>query len=215
MKESLSSAKQSVSELLTSQLLRIFELVHCYPSLSDCLLQPNMSKINQSRNDGEGRLNENKSYGHNPFIFIPADVDRNPFRLVWNDILSVFQNYKLLPLIFTLPKKWISGPLDELYPNWANLRDVFLQIVLLFFQLTLLLTLPIVMFFSLFLPGAVPVFYHSVFWAITHFVTRLLNGGSRAECLVGVPDGVEPVNGEDELWFYINGIATGCVYMVN
>jgi len=38
---------------------------------------------------------------------------------------------------------------------------------------------------------------------------RLLNGGPRTECLVGLPDGQPPVNDESELWFFINGIATG------
>jgi hypothetical protein len=108
-------------------------------------------------------------------------------------------------------QQWISGPLDELYPNWANSKDIFLYVVLTFSQLALLLTLPIGTFFCLFLPGVVPIIYFAVFSTATLFVMRLLNGGPRAECLVGVPEDVEPVNGEDELWFYINGIATGYV----
>ncbi|KUJ07309.1 uncharacterized protein LY89DRAFT_702433 [Mollisia scopiformis] len=38
---------------------------------------------------------------------------------------------------------------------------------------------------------------------------RLLNGAPTTEALVGLPDGTDPVNDEHELWFFINGVATG------
>lgn len=160
---------------------------------------------------GTGRWNKNEPFGNNPFISIPADVDRNPLRLVWIDILSIFNLSKLLPLIITPLRPCISGPLDELSPTWSNLTDIFLQGVLVISQLLLFVTLPIVAILYWFLPGVVHLLYFTAFLAVTLVVMRLLNGGPRAECQVGLPDGLEPVNDEHELWFFINGIATGYV----
>jgi hypothetical protein len=160
---------------------------------------------------GTGRLNKNEPFGNNPFISIPADIDRAPPRLVWIDILSVFSLSELLPLIVHPLRPFISGPLDELSPTWPNLRDIFLQIVLILSQIMLFISLPIVAVLYWFLPGVVHVIYLSAFVAVTAVTKRLLNGGPRAECLVGLPDGSEPVNDEHELWFFINGIATGYV----
>ena len=58
-------------------------------------------------------------------------------------------------------------------------------------------------------PGIVPLVFCISFSVCTVFIMRLLNGGPRTECLVGVPDGQPPVNDESELWFFINGVATG------
>jgi hypothetical protein len=160
---------------------------------------------------GSGRFNKNEPFGNNPFISIPADVDRAPFRLVWIDFLSVFSLSKLLPLILTPLQPCISGPLDELYPTWSNLTDIFLQVVLIITQVLLFVTLPILFVLHLFLPGVVHLLFFTAFAAATLVVMRLLNGGPSAECLVGLPDGLEPVNDEHELWFFINGIATGYV----
>jgi hypothetical protein len=160
---------------------------------------------------GTGRFNKNEPFGNNPFISIPSDVDRAPLRLVWIDILSCFSLSELLPLIVLPLRPFISGPLDELSPTWPNLRDIFLQIVLIISQIMLFITLPIVALLYWFLPGVVHVVYLSTFVAVTLVTKRLLNGGPRAECLVGLPDDSEPVNDEHELWFFINGIATGYV----
>jgi hypothetical protein len=160
---------------------------------------------------GTGHYNKNEPFGNNPFISIPSDIDRAPPRLVWIDILSVFRLSDLLPLIVHPLRPFISGPLDELSPTWPNLRDIFLQIVLILTQIMLFITLPFVAVLYWFFPGAVHVIYLSVFMAVTVVTMRLLNGGPRAECLVGLPDGSEPVNDEHELWFFINGVATGYV----
>jgi hypothetical protein len=164
-----------------------------------------------ARKSGSGRFNKNEPFGNNPFISIPADVDRAPFRLVWIDILSVFSLSKLLLLIINPLWPCISGPLDELSPTWSNLKDVFLQGVLIISQVLLFVTLPIVAVLYWFLPGVIHLLYLTAFAVVTLIVTRLLNGGPRAESLVGLPDSLKPVNDEHELWFFINGIATGYV----
>jgi hypothetical protein len=160
---------------------------------------------------GSGIFNANKPFGNNPYIQIPSDVDRNPFRLVWIDILSVFQYSRLLPLIVIPLRPCISGKLDELSATWRNTRDIFLQAVLIISQLLLLITSPIMAVLYWFVPGIVHVVFCVLFTVSTLLVTRLLNGGPRTECLVGLPDGEPPVNDESELWFFINGIATGYV----
>ena len=167
--------------------------------------------MNGFKETGTGRLNKNEPFGNNPFISIPADIDRAPQRLVWIDILSVFNLSELLPLIVHPLRPFISGPLDELFPTWPNLRDIILQILLILSQIMLFITLPIVAVLYWFLPGVVHLLYLMAFAVVTLVVMRLLNGGPRAECLVGLPDGPKPVNNEHELWFFINGIATGYV----
>jgi hypothetical protein len=62
-----------------------------------------------------------------------------------------------------------------------------------------------------FVPGVVHIVFCVLFAVSTLFIMRLLNGGPRTECLVGLPQGKAPVNDESELWFFINGIATGLI----
>jgi hypothetical protein len=121
----------------------------------------------------------------------------------------VFKLIRLLPLIVIPLRPCISGRLDELYPIWPNIRDVLLHAILITSQLILIFGLPVVTLLYWYLPGIVHIVFCVLFAAHTLFVMRLLNGGPRTECLVGVPDGKPPVNDESECWFFINGIATG------
>ncbi|KAF8853972.1 hypothetical protein BDZ45DRAFT_657313 [Acephala macrosclerotiorum] len=150
----------------------------------------------------------NQSFGQNPFVTIPQDIDQNPFRLVWDDLQSVFLLSKLLPLII-VPFNFNSGPLDELYPSWSNIWAVALHVILLFTQLLMIITLPIMAVIFWFLPGLLNLLYFAAFVGITLFFTRLLNGPPTTEALVGLPDGIDPVNDEHELWFFINGVSVG------
>ncbi len=160
---------------------------------------------------GSGRINRNLSFGQNPFITIPQDVDQNPFRLVWDDLCSVFQLSTLLPLIITPLGPFKSGPLDELYPSWSNMWALMLHMVLLTTQMLMIVTLPIMAVLFWFLPGLVNLMYFVAFIGITFVFKRLLNGPPTTEALVGLPDGLDPVNDEHECWFFINGVATGSV----
>jgi hypothetical protein len=168
-----------------------------------------MNGVTSKKKPRNGIFNANKPFGNNPYIQIPPDVDRNPFRLVWIDILSVFQFCKLLPLIVIPLGPFISGKLDELSATWSNATDTLLHTILIISQLLLLFTLPIMTILGSFVPGIVHLIIYALFAISTLFVMRLLNGGPRTECLVGLPDGQQPVNDESELWFFINGIATG------
>ncbi|CAL3968166.1 unnamed protein product [Diplocarpon coronariae] len=158
---------------------------------------------------GTGEVNDNEPFGNNPFVTIPADVDRNPFRLVLDDLVSVLHLRNLLARIILPLGPLISEELDELYPSWSNIQDLTLHAILLVTQLTLIISLPVLGIIFWLVPGIVPVIFVVTFWVATWIVMRLLNGWPTTECLVGLPDGLEPVNDEKELWFFINGVATG------
>lgn len=146
------------------------------------------------------------------FTLIPPETTENPHYRAWKDIVSVFQlsNLLLFNVIFPLtPLR--SGDLCELYPSWANLRDVVLQTLLIIIQLILLVTLPLMVVACWMLPGVVNVAYFVIFLVVTLLVMRILNGPSLRNCLLGEPKTRKAVNKEGELWFYINGIATGYV----
>lgn len=81
--------------------------------------------------------------------------------------------------------------------------------VLLVTQIILLFSLPILGVLFWLVPGVVPILFAVTFCVATWVVMRLLNGAPTTECLVGLPGDLEPVNDEHELWFFINGVATG------
>lgn len=154
-------------------------------------------------------FNANNPVRGNPFLDIPSDMDTNPFRLVWEDICSVFQLARLLPFIFLPLLPLRSGPLDELYPSLYNLWDVFLHITLIFSQVFLLISFPIALATLWIFPLVVHVAFYATFMFLTMFITRLLNGSPTRRSLIGVPRRRPPVNDGTEPWFFINGIATG------
>lgn len=159
------------------------------------------------------QINLNLSFSQNSFANLSQDVDQNPFRLVWDDILSVFQLSRLLPLIILPLAPFNSGPLDELYPSWSNMSALTLHMALLPIQLSMIVTLPLMAVLFWFLPGFVHLLYFVSFIAVTFLFTRFLNGPPTTESLIGLPpDGVDAVNDEHELWFFINGVATGSVF---
>ncbi|KAF9885229.1 hypothetical protein FE257_000589 [Aspergillus nanangensis] len=135
----------------------------------------------------------NRKVRGNPFLLIPPDMDISPIRLVWTDIHPC-----------------ASGALDELYPNYLNLRDIFLHIVLVVFQVILLLSLAVFLCTFWVFPVIIPVAFMVFSWGITWAILRVLNGPPRTQCRVGVPENnIAAVNDETELWFFINGICTG------
>ncbi|EKD15659.1 hypothetical protein MBM_06287 [Drepanopeziza brunnea f. sp. 'multigermtubi' MB_m1] len=158
---------------------------------------------------GSGYVNENQPFGNNPFVSVPSDVDRNPFRLVLADLGFIVYLRSLLIQIILPMGPQISGELDELYLSWANIKDLTIHAVLLATQILLLLSMPALFIIFWLVPGVVPIILVAAFWGSTWVGMRLLNGWRTTECQVGLPDGLEPVNDEKELWFFINGVATG------
>ncbi|KAH6716277.1 hypothetical protein DL95DRAFT_347356 [Leptodontidium sp. 2 PMI_412] len=163
----------------------------------------------RTRTTGLGHFNANLPFGNNPFVNVPSDVNRNPFRLLLLDFGFVIHLRRLLVKIILPIGPLISGPLDELYPSRSNLMDLALHFILLTTQIMLVLLLPVVAVLFWLVPGVVPIVFLVTFWIATWIVMRLLNGAPTTECLVGLPEGLEPANDEHELWFFINGVATG------
>ncbi|KAL5001259.1 hypothetical protein BDV10DRAFT_199181 [Aspergillus recurvatus] len=150
------------------------------------------------------------------FLSIPHDIPSNPFLLTAQDILTVLLLFPLLPNI-VLPLHSLSSPLDELYPTVLNLRDLYLQIILLLSQISVLLSLPIALITLWAVPCIMHAFFCISFGIVTGLITWILNDkgqGHRQESLVGQPERRQAVNGtgadrDGEAWFFINGIATG------
>ncbi|KAL2872842.1 uncharacterized protein BJX67DRAFT_376625 [Aspergillus lucknowensis] len=153
--------------------------------------------------------NPNTPVHGNPFLDIPSDTDSNPFRWVWEDIDSVFRLAMLIPRILLPLGPFPSGKLDELYPSLRNMRDLALQVFLVISQVFLLLSLPVSVLALWALPFVAPAAFYTAFTGITLIVIRLLNGPPTGRSLIGVPKSRPPVNDESELWFFVNGIATG------
>lgn len=130
----------------------------------------------QARPTGLGQFNPNQPFGNNPFITIPSDLNRNPFRLLLLDLGFVFHLRKLLIKIILPLGPLISGPLDELYPSWSNLKDLTFHFILLFTQIILLASLPVLAVVFWLVPGVVPIIFLITFWAATWIFMRLLNG---------------------------------------
>jgi hypothetical protein len=147
----------------------------------------------------------------NPFLDIPSDIDAHPFRLVWEDVCSVFRLCKLLPSIFLPILPLQSGPLDELYPSCRNLCDVSLHVVLILSQVLLLVSLPVALTIFWIFPAGVNIAFIALFTFFTMVIVRLLNGPPTGRSLIGIPRTRDPVNDATEPWFFINGIATGYV----
>ncbi|KAL5051420.1 hypothetical protein BDW71DRAFT_202602 [Aspergillus fruticulosus] len=93
------------------------------------------------------------------FLSIPQDIPSNPFLLTAQDILTVLLLFPLLPGI-VLPLHPLSSPLDELYPTLRNLRDLYLQTILLLIQISLLFSLP----FAFITLWAVPCIVYASFY---------------------------------------------------
>ncbi|KAL4910015.1 hypothetical protein BDW74DRAFT_165276 [Aspergillus multicolor] len=149
------------------------------------------------------------------FFTIPHDIPSNPLFLTIEDILTVLRLLPLLPNIFLpLPRLFTSTPLSELSPTPSNLRDVILHTILLASQLSLLATFPIAVLTLWAVPGIAHAIFYTSFALTTGCITWLLNIRPRTRrCLVGRPQGREAVNvsgdKRGEVWFFINGIATG------
>ncbi|KAL2826653.1 hypothetical protein BDW59DRAFT_179368 [Aspergillus cavernicola] len=153
--------------------------------------------------------NPNIPVNGNPFLDIPSDMDSGPFRWLWEDICSVPRLAKLIPRIILPLGPFLSGKLDELYPSPTNIRDLTLQILLIANQALLIFSFPICMLVLGALPFVAHAAFYTAFAIVTSIVVRLLNGPSSRRSLIGVPKTRAPVNADSELWFFINGIATG------
>ncbi|TDZ20115.1 hypothetical protein Cob_v007186 [Colletotrichum orbiculare MAFF 240422] len=101
-----------------------------------------------------------------------------------------------------------SGPLDELYPSWANIRDIVFHSILVVLQSAFLISLP---FFSLF-SFNIFVTYVIGFTLINYFVCFCLNGWMPHGYIESTdfPEASHwDQNHGNEQWIFLNGVAVG------
>lgn len=144
----------------------------------------------------------------------------SPIWLIVKDIWLVFQpRVPLLGVVRPL-MPWQSGQLDELYPSYRNLKDVFIHSILLlaqgsFILLLLLCVLLLVssIFFFIFIFPTVICFglvciYCPVLVIVNSALCGLLDGPHNKPVQKGTPPGGKLLD-NNEKWFFINGISTG------
>ena len=136
----------------------------------------------------------------------PIPYTASPLLLLWSDIQLFFRYFSLIPGIVVPIKPWNSGALDELYPSLANIRDIVMHTILIFFQLFFILSMPLL--------TIIPVWASLVYVAgvllLTWLICKPLNGS--AIFLHSSVDLAEYPRHDDEKWIFVNGVAAGSVY---
>lgn len=137
-------------------------------------------------------------------------IPPSPLSLILSDFGFVFQFSSDLPGIFLplMPSSWQSGKLDELYPSYSNLRDIVLHAVLCLLQALFLISLPLCLLLTMFVPLTVHILWFAVFAGFDLLLCRLLDGQSDKRFYTGCPPRGSKAN-PTEKWLFINGIATG------
>lgn len=131
-----------------------------------------------------------------------------PWRLFLKDILYFFKYFWALPWIVLPLTPTDSGPLDELYPSWANMWCLTVHSILIFLQLFFIFGLLVAVLF--------PVWVGALFAGSCLFLNWLLclflNGKgitfhSDEKYAQALPQH------EHEQWIFLNGVAAGYVYL--
>lgn len=101
-----------------------------------------------------------------------------------------------------------SGPMDELYPSWSNIRDIIFHSILIVTQSAFLISLPFLSFFSF----NVFVAYVGLFVGINYLACIGLNGWMPEGFIwsADTPSAREwELNHPEEEWIFLNGVAVG------
>lgn len=104
-----------------------------------------------------------------------------------------------------------SGPLDELYPSLANIRDITFHVILFVTQATFLLSLPFLSFISFNILTA----YIIGFVTLNYFVCYCLNGFMPSGYIQSTdfPEAAQwDQEHPNEQWIFLNGVAVGYVF---
>ena len=135
----------------------------------------------------------------------PIPYTGSPLLLVFSDLILLLRNAWSIPGILIPITTDSSTPLDELYPSSQNFLSLFLHGVLLLFEGTFLLTLPVVIA----LPVWMVLLYGVGVWLVVWVVSRGLNGKGE-EMWSNVDLGDEQHEGE--CWIFVNGVAVGYAF---
>jgi hypothetical protein len=137
-------------------------------------------------------------------VVIPHSYTGSPPELLRHDIWTALAFWKLLPSIVWPLKPNSSGSFCELYPSKANLRDMFLHLILVLIQLPFVLSVPLWVFFPV--PGIIAGV--AVFWLINSGICYLLNGPNMRYASDPKYAEVRKEH-EHEQWIFLNGVAVG------
>jgi len=139
-----------------------------------------------------------------------APTPKSPFSLIAADFGFVFELCGDLPGIFfpLMPSSWQSGTLDELYPSYSNLRDIILHSILCLLQGAFILSLPLCLLLTMFVPLTVTCIWFAVFAVFNLVLCHLLDGPPVKQFYTGLPPSGTDID-PTEKWLFINGIATG------
>ncbi|MCJ1251959.1 hypothetical protein MMC30_009197 [Trapelia coarctata] len=141
---------------------------------------------------------------------------KSPFSLIASDFGFVVKLYRDLPGIFLplMPSPRQSENLDELYPSYSNLRDIILHAILVLLQAAFILSLPLCLLLTMFVPLTVTCIWFAIFAVVDLLLCRLLNGPSVKQFYIGHPPSGTDID-PTEKWLFINGIATGENWLQN
>lgn len=130
---------------------------------------------------------------------------RSPFSLLWSDIRLVLSRILYIPGTILPLKPYGSGPLCELYPSPANLREILGQMFLVVWQLSFILFM---LFGVFFLVGALVVFCVLGFLLVNYIICIILLNGRKRTLTSNINMSQFPKH-DDEKWIFVNGVAVG------
>ena len=138
---------------------------------------------------------------------LPLTYTGSPWQLFASDVRLFFANILYIPFIFLPLYPWPSGPLDELYPTWANMIDIALHCFLFVVQLSFLISLPLLIIY----PVSIYVLYIAIVLILNALVCFHFNRGIPAEGLRSTDDEYSQQweSHDDEAWIFLNGICVG------
>lgn len=135
----------------------------------------------------------------------PLPYTASPWKLLFSDIVLAVKFSRYIPWLF-YPVDHLSGPIDELSSTVDNLFVIAVHVILFFYQVSFLISLPILGFF--FMPVPLFVFYVFMALAINELVCSFtLNTGPRI--LHSTLPLAAQRNHIHERWIFINGVTVG------
>ncbi|KAL7808771.1 hypothetical protein V8C44DRAFT_153158 [Trichoderma aethiopicum] len=144
---------------------------------------------------------------------LPLTYTGSPWQLFASDVRLFFVNILYIPFIFLPLYPWPSGPLDELYPTWANIIDIALHCVLFVLQLSFLISLPLLVLY----PVSIWLLYVAAFLMINAVICLHFNRGIPPDGLKSTADAYSEQweSHDDEAWIFLNGICVGKHWLQN
>ncbi|KAF7720158.1 Uncharacterized protein PECH_007415 [Penicillium ucsense] len=142
----------------------------------------------------------------------PLPYTASPPYLLWSDIRLVLRYAWALPMIFLPLHLRRTSSLDELQLSFQSIVSVLVHLFLAVFQLTFLLSLPLLAIFPVPVPWAIV--YIAACVAFNYAICMTVLNGFERVLQSQAPVTEQPWQ-RKERWFYINGIACGHYWVQN